>query len=159
MDDNKYPEDTGQDDTEQEQYSDESGAVEIYSKSAIWGFTIFFSMIFGGVLLMQNLRAAGYKKAGNVVLLFSIIYTLLSFAIGFVLAPGVRYIGVITNIIGGAVLTEYFYNKYFPDNDYYPKPIWRALGVSILIVLIIALILAMLIASVPGLKEQLEAIK
>lgn len=29
---------------------------EIYSSKAIWGFTIFFSSIFGGILLMQNLR-------------------------------------------------------------------------------------------------------
>lgn len=159
MDNDKYPNDTEQDEVNEEEYIDDPEAVEIYSKTAIWCFSIFFSMIFGGVLLVHNLRAAGYKRAANMVLVFSIAYTVLSVAVAAVWGLSNRYIGLITNIIGGAVLTEYFFNKYFPDNDYYPKPVWRALGISILVVLGMAVLLAFLIMSVPGLKEQLEAAK
>jgi len=62
-------------------------------------------------------------------------------------------LGLFLNIIGGAILTGYFFKKYFPDDDYYPKPIWGALAVSVIIILILGLILLY----TPGLKEQLQA--
>ncbi|MEO6149557.1 MAG: hypothetical protein ABIP28_05325 [Mucilaginibacter sp.] len=140
-----------------EEDAEDPNAVEIYSKQAIWGFTIFFSTLFGGILLMQNLRAAGYKKAGYMVLLFSIIYKILTVA--FTLIVGIRLLGVIFDIAGGAILAEYFFRKYFPDDDYYPKPIWRALAAAILLAILLVIALSIMIVNVPGLKEQLEGIK
>jgi fatty acid desaturase len=143
-----YPDDT----TEEEYYDDnDPNAVEIYSKSAIWGFTIFFSTLFGGVLLALNLRAAGYKRAALSVVLFALSYFALSFIIGSYLAATTQYIGLILNIIGGAILTGYFFNKYFPDDDYYPKSIWPPLAVSILIIIGLTLI----IYYTPGMRQQL----
>ncbi len=112
--------------------------VEIYSRSAIWGFSIFFSTIFGGILLMLNLKAAGHKKAGNQVLLFSVAYLLLSSLLLDALGAN-PYIALVFNMIGAAILTQYFFNKYFPETDYYPKSIAIPLLVSLLICIPIGL--------------------
>jgi hypothetical protein len=123
--------------------------VEIYSKSAIWGFSIFFSPVFGGVLLMLNLRAAGYKRAANIVLIFSIAYMLVSgIILNLVLLKYktdpiyLNIASVVFNVAGGGILAEYFFRKYFPDNDYYPKSIANALMISILVALPLAFFLS-----------------
>lgn len=115
--------------------------VEIYSKNAIRGFSIFFSTIFGGVLLYQNLKTAGCKKGANIVLTFAIIYTLITIIIVSNLAHVSNVSSILFNLIGGFILSDYFFPKYFPDNDYYPKPIWNALGVSILICIVLVTII------------------
>lgn len=123
---------------ENEEYDDYTEAsenydIEIYSKRAIVGFSIFFSTIFGGVLLMINLREAGYKKAANLVLLFSVAYTLLgSVIMSYVSTPSGAF-ALIFNGVGAYILTGYFFNKYFPEDDYYPKSIAKPLIVSLLI--------------------------
>jgi hypothetical protein len=131
--------------------------VDIYSKRAIFGFSIF-SFLFAGVLLVLNLWAAGYKKAISQVLLFLVLFYLLyinvirysgikidtellkkassgaTLTFGQLL-PMMELMGLIIalNIIGGLILTRYFFKKYFPDDDYYPKPIWRPLIIYILL--------------------------
>ena len=114
--------------------------VEIYSKMAIRGFSIFFSPLFGGVLLFRNLKVAGYNSGARRVMVFSILYTLASIIIvsNFINSSAVS---LVINIVGAFILSDYFFPKYFPDNDYYPKPIWSALGISLLILLVLFLLL------------------
>ena len=38
---------------------------KIYSKRAVFGFSLFFAPVFGGVLLRQNLIDYKRKKEGN----------------------------------------------------------------------------------------------
>ena len=149
--------DENKDEETEDKYTEDE-YVDIYSKGAILGFSAFFGVIFGGVLLMLNLRAAGFKRAAWQVLIFSIFYHILSGIIisstgmkinvaaikaganGAQLSPeqvqsvvALYALTLIVNIAGGLVLTRYFFKKYFPDNDYYPKPIWTPLLVAILI--------------------------
>ena len=107
---------------------------KIYSKRAIWGFSFFFTSIFGGVLLMQNLRDIDRKKEANIVLLFSIVYTALTIYIVNIPENPTSSLSYLCNIIGGLILSEYFYKKYFPnDEPYEKKKIWKPLIISILI--------------------------
>lgn len=130
---NEYPE---QPEESQDEIQDEH--VEIYSKWAILGFSIFFSTLIGGILLMINLRKAGYKQAVYTVLVFMIGYTLA----GSILLGGVGgNLSLVVNVIGGFILSGYFFPKYFPDNDYYPRPIWGALAISVLVSVTAVLIL------------------
>jgi hypothetical protein len=125
------------DDYTEDSHTEDNYDIEIYSKRAIWGFSIFFSTIFGGVLLMLNLRSAGFKKEANLVLLFSILYTFIgSIAIAYV-GLQTSAVAIIFNGIGAAILTEYFFNKYFPESDYYPKSIMKPLVISLLICLVL----------------------
>jgi len=44
------------------------------------------------------------------------------------------------NIIGGLILTQYFFRKYFPDDDYYPKSVATPIFITVLIMLVLKLL-------------------
>lgn len=130
-------------------------SIAIYSKTAILWFSIFFSPVVGGILLMLNLRSVGYKKEGSMVLYFSIAYRILSvIALNyFVKMPQINVTNpdfhalikpftysLALDIIGGGILAEYFFKKYFPDNDYERKSITRPLIIVILIAIPLGLL-------------------
>src|SRR5437868_1825558 len=114
--------------------------IKIYSKKTIFGFSVVFAPIFGGVLLRQNLLDTGNKKAGNMVLLYSIVFTALTYLIVSSLEMKSRSLTYLLNIGWSAILTEYFYKKYFPVENHEYKKIWKPLIISILI--LIPLVLA-----------------
>ena len=106
----------------------------IYSKKAIWGFSFFFTPVFGGILLVQNLKDIGKKKEANIVLLISILITVLIISIIAVFDVKGSSMTFLCNIAGGAIISEYFYKKYFPDEiDYEKKKIWKPLIIGIII--------------------------
>ncbi|PQJ76458.1 hypothetical protein [Polaribacter glomeratus] len=109
----------------------------LYSKKAIQGFTIFFTTIFGAVLLMQNLRKMNKPKEGTQVLVFGIVYTLFSIMLLNYL-PKMFFITLIFNLIGYAVLSEFFWNKHLgKELGYNKKQIWKPLFISTLILFLI----------------------
>ena len=68
-------------DSNSENEFDTTNELTLYSKKVIRAFSIFFSSIFGTVLLMQNLLAIGKKKAAYLVLACGGVYSLLSIVI------------------------------------------------------------------------------
>src|ERR1700712_803835 len=103
---------------DEEQQPEEQGAA-IYSKATLLFFSIFFSPLVGSVLLMLNLRSAGYKRQGTMILLFGIAWQFLcgiavSYAaslLGFpkndtkvLQHPQAVVLVLILNIIGGGIL-------------------------------------------------------
>ncbi|PWK77098.1 hypothetical protein LX99_02908 [Mucilaginibacter oryzae] len=149
------------DNNEEQRYSDDD-YVDIYSKRAIFWFS-FFNLIFGGVLLVINLYNAGFKKAIPAVLAFVLFFTYLSSFI--ILHSGINMqllvdamntatkggqptpqqlntlltvlgINLGLGLIGALILTQLFFKRYFPDNDYYPKPIGIPLLIFILLMFI-----------------------
>jgi hypothetical protein len=82
----------------------------LYSKRAIQGFTIFFSTLFGAVLLMSNLKKANKPKARMEVLIFGITYTFLTILLLNYL-PKTFFLTMVFNLVGYAVLVEYYWNK------------------------------------------------
>ena len=133
---------------ENEEFEPEKQKIAIYSKWAILGFSVFFSPVVGSVLLMLNLRSIGNKRAGYMVLVFGIVYI---FVAGFVLLklagipftnadpqklradPHIIYYSKALDIVGAAILTEFFFRRYFPDNDYERKSIWVPLLIMLLL--------------------------
>jgi len=110
--------------------------VKIYSKRAVWGFSIFFTSIFGGVLLMQNLFALNKKKEAYQVLAFSVLYTALSIYVLNLLATPNTSSTYLLNALGGLVLSEYFFKRNIPDERILPKKkIWKALIISLIIMI------------------------
>ena len=104
----------------------------IYSKRVIYVFSVLFSSIFGGVLLMQNLKDIGKRKEANIVLLVSVLLAVATIVIANVIKG--RAVALVCNIGSAALLTEYFYKKYFPDDtDYDKKKIWKPLIIGIAI--------------------------
>ena len=127
--------------------------IAIYSKWIILAFSIFFSPLIGGILLMINLRSIGFKRQATGVLLFSVIYQFVSTAViasVMKLPPNINSMALFQNtqfliyslvaqIIGGGILAEYFYKKYFPADHYKYKSVWRPLAVMLIITLAISL--------------------
>lgn len=125
----------------------------LYSKKAIQGFTIFFTTIFGAVLLMKNLKEMNKPKARIQVLVFGIIYTLIS-GIILNLIPKSIFLTLLFNLIGYAVLVEFFWNKNLGKAlKYRNKQIWQPLIISIAI-----LILLVFIQFLPQILEDIQPI-
>ena len=110
----------------------EDNAIKIYSKNTIWVFSVIFAPIFGGVLLRQNLIDCEMRKEANIVLLTSIAMTVFTFLI----VNNTNNVPIyILNMAWGAILTEYFFKKYFTNDNYEYKKIWKALIISIIIII------------------------
>ena len=107
---------------------------QFYSKKAILGFSIFFSSIFGGILLMKNLKEIGMKKEAKTVLNTSIILTVLPFLLAWLMEKEVSTYTLLANIIGGLVLSEFYFGLYIPKEQIFEsKKIWKPLLISLLI--------------------------
>jgi len=103
----------------------------LYSPRAVWGFSIFFTVIFGAVLLSSNLTD---KKAKWIVIGFGIIYTsVVIFIMNLLPQPNT---GLTLGLNGGGalILTQLFWNKYVgKETKFRTKPIWKPLIISIII--------------------------
>lgn len=114
-------------------------APELYSQRAIWGFSTFFTVIFGAVLLSANLED---KKKKWIVIAFGAFYTLGAIV---VLNQLPRNTGLtfLVNAAGAIILTSIFWDKYIgKQTKFRVKPIWKPLIISIIIM--IPFILALL---------------
>ncbi len=139
---------------ENNQQQPEQRDIAIYSKWAILGFSVFVSPLVGAILLMINLRLAGFKRQATSVLLVTIAYLVLaSMVISSVLKlpPNItlaelthnkQFIiyNLVAQIIGGGILAEYFYKKYFPADTYKYKSVWRPLAIMLIITLTLSLL-------------------
>lgn len=114
---------------------DQENAAKIYSKKAILGFSALFAPVFGGVLLRQNLIDNNRKKEANVVLLVSIAFTVFTILILNSIGKTTSSTTYLINTGWGLVLSEYFFKKYFPNDNYQHKKIWKALLISIAIII------------------------
>ena len=102
----------------------------LYSKRAIQGFTIFFSTLFGAILLMSNLKKMKKFKARVEVLVFGISYTFLTIILLNYL-PKTFFLTILFNLVGYAVLVEYFWNKNLgKDLQHQKKQISKPLIIS-----------------------------
>ena len=123
---------------------------ELYSPTAIVGFSVF-SILFGGILTMINLRKLQHKKQSIIALLTSLI---LVFLVGLITASnGMNpIISIAGNIIGGILLIELFWKKLIPKElKYRRKPTWIVIAILIGITLLQYLIFK----NNPELLEQL----
>ena len=140
---------------ENENFDEQQGdAVEIYSRAAILWFSILADPLIGGILLIINLWVVGYKKAIAPIIIFLIVFEALISTVEYwfinnfhlnvakidindtqVRNDMLLMMGVTKSlqIVGALILTRYFYKKYFPDNDYYPKSIVHPLIITVFI--------------------------
>lgn len=105
-------------------------APQFYSQNAIWAFSIFFTVVFGAVLLASNLND---KKAKWTVLGFGIAYTAISLIV-LNLIPMNTGLTIGVNIGGAIILTQLFWGKFIgKETKFRIKPIWKPLIISLLI--------------------------
>jgi hypothetical protein len=112
----------------------------LYSKTLILIFALLFSTIFSAVLLMSNLKRLGKRGAGIQVLIFGILYLIITALVLQLLSLEPSYT-FIANVIGAAILNEYFWNKHIGQIDYIKKGWLKPLAISLLIALSMFLLL------------------
>ncbi|NHA03663.1 hypothetical protein G7092_07650 [Mucilaginibacter sp. HC2] len=139
----------------------EGDYVEIYSRRAIFWFAVF-SPLYAGILLIINLWVAGYKWVISQVILFLLFSNLLLLFIvrALNIKPDLEALRkfvsgstpltsfsqvmpffqlfcltLVFNIVAGIVLTRYFFKKYFPDDDYYPRSVLWPILIYVLLTL------------------------
>ncbi|WP_103191447.1 hypothetical protein [Formosa algae] len=95
---------------------------ELYSKTFILSISILFSPIFGSILLISNFKKMRLKTAVNHVIYFILAYLVIVVLISML---GINSnFALITNAIGGFVLTEYFWNTHLGKITAYKKRDW-----------------------------------
>lgn len=106
-----------------EETAEDNNLPKLYSKGLILIFSGFFSVLFGAVLLLSNLKQLNEKKARLQVLLFAMIYIGgMIFTINS-MKSSVNF-SVPLNILGGLILNEYFWNRYIGKDTEYNKKNW-----------------------------------
>jgi|SaaInlStandDraft_1057018.scaffolds.fasta_scaffold14063_3 hypothetical protein len=110
----------------------------LYSKKAILGFTIFFTPLFGAVLLMSNFKVLNKNKPRTQVLVFAIGYTLISKIILNYLPVNI-FNNIVFNFLGYFILSKIFWDKNLNKNfQYTKKQINKPLIISFLILVFIS---------------------
>lgn len=105
----------------------------LYSRKAIYFFTVFCSVFFGGTLMFLNLRKLRNKLGQIIVAIYTILYGVISFTI---LAQFERstILTLIVSMIGSFPLYNFFWEKYVGRaTEYKPKPIWIPLIIALVI--------------------------
>ena len=107
--------------TEEEQQQERLPA--LYSKNLILIFAILFSTVFAAALLIVNLRTLGKIREAGWVVLFAIFYLITTALVmqAFSLAPSMT---IIANVIGAAILNEFFWNKFIGRDLTFRKKSW-----------------------------------
>lgn len=106
-----------------EETEEEKALPELYSKRLILLFSGFFSVLFGAVLLLSNLKHLNEKKGRLQVLIFALIYVSgMIYTINSI-KSSVNF-SVPLNVLGGLILNEYFWNRYIGKDAEYEKKSW-----------------------------------
>lgn len=97
--------------------------IALFSKKTILGFSIFFSTIFGVVLLMINMQQVKSEKGKNQVLFFGIAYLLFTILMIQIFKTS-SMLGLFFNLLGATILNEYYWNKFIGKETQYQKRNW-----------------------------------
>lgn len=114
----------------------------IYGKWAILSFCVFFSPIFGGFMLRQNLKEKGEVKMGWAILFLSFGLACITAALATTpfRGPGTTFVA---NLLEGAFLVEFVFKKHFPNEEAYPKKsVTKPLAISFFVVTLALLLVA-----------------
>ena len=117
-----------------------SEAPELYSRKAIYFFTIFCSVFYGGTLMFINLRKLKNKQGQIVVAVYSILYGVISLTI---LDQFERntIMTLLVSMIGSLPLYNLFWRKYIGlKTEYRTKSILFPLIISLILLALFAIV-------------------
>jgi hypothetical protein len=114
---------------------DDTDAPQYYSVRAIYGFSIFFTVLAGALLLRSNLKRAGEGKGAVITLVYGIVYTLIVIIVMNLIPDNKRSSSLtyLLNAAGAIVLDKVLWKKYLGDIKYRARPFWIPLIIWIII--------------------------
>lgn len=108
----------------------------LYSQTAILAFSIFFSPLFGGILLAMNVGKVNKKGVWQVIL-FSIVFTAFYVYVASV-APTDNFFSWLIPFAGALILSEVLWNHFLGKNiNYKKRTVAAPLIIGVLITIII----------------------
>ncbi len=119
----------------------EKVVVELFSPRAIFGFSIFFSIILGGVLMFSNLKKMGKLKQAISVLVASVLFMFLPlFVVPFVGFS--QWVVLLVNFLGALFFVEYYWKNYLgPDLVYKRRPVMKVVFICFLLYFVLTFVL------------------
>ncbi|CDF78579.1 conserved hypothetical membrane protein [Formosa agariphila KMM 3901] len=108
---------------------------ELYSKKLILVISILFSTLIGSILLISNLKKVGHRQGMIQVIIFSCFYLFVPVTLISTLNINPQF-AILANVLGGYILTEYFWNKFLGKAVEYKKRDWSR---AVLIILAITI--------------------
>jgi hypothetical protein len=113
-------------------FVDDPEAPEYYSKSAIYVFSILFSVFFGSFMLAANCNVAG--KKGWQVISFGFLYTAIALIVLSNIDLNIRIGPFLVNSLGVLIMYEVFWKRDIGvEKKYRKKPIWKPLLIAAVI--------------------------
>lgn len=105
-------------------------APEYYSQTAIYVFSILFSVLFGSFMMAINLKNS--QKEWGWPILFGFLFTIGFIFLGQFLPSSPTGISLIVNALGVTIMYQLFWNKHIgKETKYRAKPIWIPLVIAI----------------------------
>ncbi|RYE19718.1 MAG: hypothetical protein EOP51_19335 [Sphingobacteriales bacterium] len=107
---------------------------KLYSQVAVIGFTIFATVIAGGILMSNNLKQLGNEKGRKLIVLFTVAWFAIEMMVS--LAFGVSSVlSIGFNIGSSLVFGLFFWPRYIGPIAYTSKSILKPLAIWILVLL------------------------
>ncbi|MFN0276830.1 MAG: hypothetical protein ACKVPJ_13870, partial [Chitinophagales bacterium] len=106
----------------------------LYSRTAILGFSLFFSTLTGGILLAINASKVN-KKAVIPIIVFALLFTAMQIYASFKI-PAESFLSFVIPVAGALLLSDVLWNYYIGKTLKYEK---RSIAIPLVIVLIISL--------------------
>lgn len=104
-----------------------------YSPSAIIGFSVFFSVFFGAILLAMNFYQSQKKNKAFLVVGVGVLFSIIA-AVLTQFTQVNQWVLLIINVVGALVLLEFFWKKQLGlTTPYKRRSIWPALGIAVAI--------------------------
>jgi hypothetical protein len=119
-------------------------APSLYSRQAIYGFTVLCGALFGSILLAINVGKT--KRPGNAIwiVVFGVVFTALQIYISEVFVPkSSSSYAILWGLISAAIIDAFFWKQFIGYATFYrARPIWVPLIIAVVIFgLFIALII------------------
>jgi len=106
---------------------------KLYNQATIIIFSILLSTFFGGIIYSQNLSVIGNRKQITPVLVFCIIWNIVLFKLAHRYTDNFILSFILPNIMGGLMLSIFFWKHHFGDLDFKVRSVWFPLAILLLI--------------------------
>lgn len=106
---------------------------KLYNQVTILIFSILLSTIFGGIIYSKNLSEIDNRKQIAPVLVFCVIWNIVLFKLAHRYTDNFVLTFLLPNMMGGLVLSIFFWKHHFGDLDFKVRNVWIPLAILLLI--------------------------
>lgn len=106
---------------------------KLYNQATILIFSILLSTIFGGIIYSKNLSEIDNRKQIAPVVGFCVIWNIVLFKLAHRYTDNFVLTFLLPNMMGGLVLSIFFWKHHFGDLDFKARNVWIPLAILLFI--------------------------